>query len=105
MHPFLDGISTCARAVWKHPGKHNQAVQLKGPHKCKGDDYSVAVQRPTSTLAVAAPAQSTVTSLVVAPTLSTPAPTETVVIVETAVPGPVIVEVSTQAVSTVYVTA
>lgn len=47
MHPFL-GVSTCAKATWKHPGKDNQKIILKGPHKCKSDDFSIDVQRQSS---------------------------------------------------------
>jgi hypothetical protein len=61
-HPFL-GVSTCAKAKWKHPGKHNQKVTLKGPHRCsKGDqNFNVDPQRPSMTLTFMLP-QSTVTA-------------------------------------------
>jgi hypothetical protein len=46
-HPFFSDRVTCAKATWKHPGKHSQKVTFKGPHKCKGGDFSVDVARPT----------------------------------------------------------
>ena len=63
-HPFLPNTTTCAKAVWKHPGTHKQKLTLKGPHKCKGKDFNVDPQRPTVIVTSTVPAStSTIVSL------------------------------------------